>query len=75
MTHHDTSSKSITFKLYVVLIVPNRSFDLLSGDGRINMIVALSIFAVKSDFASVTACHAKLRSKYSRFAASANQMN
>jgi hypothetical protein len=32
------------------------------------MTVAFSMFAVKSDFASVIACHAKLRSKYSFFA-------
>lgn len=38
--------------------------------GRINMTVAFSIFAVKSPFDSDIACQAKLRSKYSFFAAS-----
>lgn len=65
----------ITFKLYVVLIVPRRSFALPSGDGRINIIVAFSIFADKSVFASVIACHAKLRSKYSFFADSTIKFN
>jgi hypothetical protein len=46
--------------------------DLLfpSGVGRTNITVALSMLAVKSPFDSDIACQAKLRSKYSFFAAS-----
>lgn len=55
----------ITFKLYVVFIIPRRSLLFPSGVGLINIIVALSIFAVKSPFDSEIACQAKLRSKYS----------
>lgn len=52
--------------------MPSRSLLLPSGVGRTNMMVAFSIFAVKSPFDSDIACHAKFRSKYSFLAASVN---
>lgn len=68
----DQNRREITFKLYVVFMMPKRSLLRPSGVGRTNIIVAFSILAVKSPFDSEIACQAKFRSKYSFFAASVN---
>lgn len=58
-------SREITFRLYVVFMIPNRSLLFPSAVGRTNITVAFSMLAVRSPFDSEIACHAKLRSKYS----------